>query len=165
MLLSSFLFDGHTATAGPRALVVLADLAHTAAAAVWTGGVLLLAVLLVARARRGERTSVAEMAARFSIPATVAVVFAGAAGVMLATLILNQPSDLVDTDWGRVLLTKTALVAAVALVGLYNNKRVVPALNVRNPASTVLLRRTLTVEALLMLAVVLTTAILVSSRT
>lgn len=164
LLLSSFLLDGHTVTAEPRAVVVFADVVHTIAAAVWVGGVLLLTVLLLGRARRGTPTGAAEMAVRFSIPATAAVTLTGVAGSVLALLILDGPADLVTTAWGRVLLVKMALVAAVALIGLYNSKHVVPRLDQRVLDSTQRLRRVVLTEAVLMLGVVLVTAILVSAE-
>ncbi|WP_334491490.1 CopD family protein [Micromonospora sp. CPCC 205711] len=165
LLLGSFLLDGHTVTAEPRVIVVAADVAHTIAAAVWVGGVLLLAVLLLGRARLGVPTGAAEMAVRFSIPATGAVALTGVAGVALTLLILDRPGHLMATSWGRVLIVKVALVAVVALVGLYNSRRVVPRLDDRAMDGTRQLRRTVLVEALLMLAVLLATAILVNAET
>ncbi|MFG2058743.1 CopD family protein [Micromonospora sp. NPDC048930] len=165
LLLGSFLLDGHTVTAEPRVVVAAADFAHTIAAAVWVGGVLLLAVLLLGRARLGAPTGAAEMAVRFSIPATAAVALTGVAGVALTLLILERPGHLVTTSWGRVLLVKVTLVAVVALVGLYNTRRVVPRLDDRATDGTHQLRRTVLVEALLMLAVLLVTAILVNAET
>ncbi|RZU76329.1 CopC domain-containing protein [Micromonospora kangleipakensis] len=165
LLLGSFLLDGHTVTAEPRVVVVAADFAHTIAAAVWVGGVLLLAVLLLGRARLGAPTGAAEMAVRFSIPATAAVALTGVAGVALTLLILERPGHIVTTSWGRVLLVKVALVTVVALVGLYNSRRVVPRLDDRAKDCTHQLRRTVLVEAFLMLAVVLVTAILVNAET
>ncbi|MEU2616085.1 CopD family protein [Micromonospora sp. NPDC007271] len=64
-----------------------------------------------------------------------------------------------------MLLIKVALVAVVALFGLYNTKHVVPRLDDRAMDTTHQLRRTVLVEALLMLAVVLATAILVNAET
>lgn len=168
LLLGSFLLDGHTVTAGPRLLVIVSDVAHTAAAAVWVGGVVMLAALLASRARRGAVSGVVETAARFSVPAAAAVALAGVAGVGLASTIVDSPGQLLSTQWGRVLLVKLALVAAVAAVGLYNNNRLVPALeegSVAGPNPTRRLRRAVTVEAGLMVAVVLVTAILVVSAT
>ncbi|MFG3577729.1 copper resistance CopC/CopD family protein [Micromonospora chersina] len=165
LLLGSFLLDGHTVTAEPRIVVAAADIAHTIAAAVWVGGVLLLAVLLLGRARLGVPTGAAEMAVRFSIPATAAAALTGVAGVALTLLILERPGHLVTTSWGRVLLVKLALVVVVALVGLYNSRRVVARLDDRAMDGTQHLRRTVGVEALLMLAVLLVTAILVNSET
>ncbi|MEH0821913.1 MULTISPECIES: copper resistance CopC/CopD family protein [Micromonospora] len=165
LLVGSFLFDGHTVTARPRVIVVAADVAHTVAAAVWVGGVLLLAALLLGRARLGVPTGAAEMAVRFSVPAGAAVALTGVAGVALTVAILDRPGHLVSTGWGRVLLVKVALVAVVALVGLYNSRRVVPRLDDPTPDGMRHLRRTVLAEAVLMVAVLLTTAILVNAGT
>lgn len=165
LLLGSFLLDGHTVTAEPRVVVVAADVAHTIAAAVWVGGVLLLAALLLGRARTGAPTGAAEMALRFSIPATAAVTLTGVAGVALTLAILERPAHLVTTSWGRVLLVKLALVAVVAVVGFHNSRRVVPRLDDPGMDGTLRLRRTVLVEALLMVAVLLVTAILVNAET
>ncbi|WP_370584895.1 CopD family protein [Micromonospora sp. ANENR4] len=163
LLLGSFLFDGHTVTAGPRAVVVAADVAHTVAAAVWVGGVLLLAALLLGRARLGVPTGAAEMAVRFSVPATAAVTLTGVAGAALTLTILDRPGHLVSTGWGQVLLVKVALVAVVAVVGLYNSRRVVPRLDHPTPEGMRRLRRTVLAEAVLMVAVLLATAVLVNT--
>ena len=165
LLVGSFLFDGHTVTARPRAIVVAADVAHTVAASVWVGGVLLLAALLLGRARLGVPTGAAEMAVRFSVPATAAVTLTGVAGAALTLAILDRPGHLVSTGWGRVLLVKVALVAVVAVVGLYNSRRVVPRLDDPTPDGMRRLRRTVLAEAVLMVAVLLTTAILVNAGT
>lgn len=163
LLLVSFLFDGHTAVVGPWPVVAAAALAHTAAAAVWVGGVVLLATLLLVRARAGVPTGAGELAVRFSIPATAAVVVAGLAGLALTALIIESPSDLVDTPWGRVLLVKLALVVVVALMGWANNRYALPALDAWRPHTARLLRRTVAAEAAVMVAVLLATAVLVAS--
>jgi copper transport protein len=163
LLLVSFLFDGHTAVVGPWPVVAAAALAHTAAAAVWVGGVVLLATLLLVRARAGVPTGAGELAVRFSIPATVAVVVAGVAGLALTALIVESPSDLVGTPWGRVLLVKLGLVAVVALMGWANNRYALPALDAWRPHTARLLRRTVAAEAAVMVAVLLATAVLVAS--
>ncbi|MEU8072413.1 CopD family protein [Micromonospora sp. NPDC049151] len=165
LLVGSFLFDGHTVTARPRAIVVAADVAHTVAAAVWVGGVLLLAALLLGRARLGVPTGAAEMAVRFSVPATAAVALTGVAGVALTVAILDRPGHLVSTGWGRMLLVKVALVAVVAVVGLYNSRRVVPRLDDPTPDGMRRLRHTVLAEATLMVAVLMTTALLVNAGT
>lgn len=163
LLLVSFLLDGHTAVVGPWPVVAAAALAHTAAAAVWVGGVVLLATLLLVRARAGVPTGAGELAVRFSIPATAAVVVAGLAGLALTALIIESPSDLVATPWGRVLLVKLGLVAVVALMGWANNRYALPALDAWRPHTARLLRRTVAAEAAVMVAVLLATAVLVAS--
>ncbi|GGL10429.1 hypothetical protein GCM10012284_51490 [Mangrovihabitans endophyticus] len=67
-----------------------------------------------------------------------------------------------------MLLVKLALVTAVAAMGLYNNSRLVPALEhgrVTQPDPARRLRRAVTVEAVLMVAVMLVTGLLVGSAT
>ena len=164
VMLLSFVFDGHTVSVGPRLVTAAADLAHTAAAAVWVGGVVLLAVLLLVRARAGVPTGAGELAVRFSVPATAAVVVAGAAGTVLALLIIDSPEDLVSTPWGRVMLLKLGLVAAVATMGYVNNRYALPALDAWRPGTARLLRRTVAAEASVMIVVLLVTAVLVASQ-
>jgi copper transport protein len=164
LLLASFVLDGHTAIVGPRPLVAAAALAHTAAAAVWVGGVVLLAVLLLVRARAGVPTGAGELAVRFSVPATAAVVLAGVAGTCLAVQIIDGPGELVGTPWGRVLLAKLALVVVVALMGYANNRYALPALDAWRPGTARMLRRTVAAEAAVMVAVVLVTAVLVGAQ-
>jgi copper transport protein len=164
LLLSSFVLDGHSVIVGPWPIIAAAALAHTAAAAVWVGGVVLLAVLLLVRARAGVPTGAGELAVRFSIPATAAVVVAGVAGLGLAALIVGSPADLLATPWGRVLLVKLGLVAVVALMGYANNRYALPALDAWRPGTARLLRRTVAAEAAVMIAVLLATAFLVAAQ-
>ena len=163
-MLLSFVFDGHTATVAPRLLIAAVDLAHTAAAAVWVGGVVLLAVLLLVRARAGVPTGAGELAVRFSVPATAAVVVAGLAGTALTLLIIDRPGELTSTAWGRVMLIKMALVAVVAVMGYVNNRYALPALDSWRPVTARLLRRTVVAEATVMIVVLLATAVLVGAQ-
>lgn len=163
-MLTSFLFDGHTAAVGPWPVIAAAAFTHTAAASVWVGGVVLLATLLLGRARVGVPTGAGELAVRFSVPATAAVVTAGLAGTGLAMLIIDKPGDLLTTPWGRILLIKLGLVTAVAIMGYVNNRYALPALDAWRPGTARLLRRTVAAEATVMIAVLLVTAILVASQ-
>jgi copper transport protein len=163
-MLASFLFDGHTATVAPKPLIAAAALAHTAAGAVWVGGVVLLATLLLVRARAGVPTGAGELAVRFSVPATAAVVIAGVAGTALTMLIIDSPADLINTPWGRILLIKLGLVTAVAIMGYVNNRYALPALDAWRPGTARLLRRTVAAEATVMIVVLLVTAILVAAQ-
>ena len=162
LLLGAFLLDGHTATAGPRAITIASDLLHTLAAAVWVGGVVTLAVLAVARTRQRRPSGLATAAVRFSVPAAAAVLVVGVAGTALAATILDSPSQLVSTTWGVLLLAKVALVGLVGLIGLYNNRSVVPALDAGRSTGR-WFRATVLVEAALLLAVVGLTVALVAA--
>lgn len=163
ILLGSFVLDGHTAATQPWPVMAAADLAHTLAAAVWIGGVVLLAVLLVSRARLGIPTGAGELAVRFSVPATAAAATVGVTGSVMAVLIVDTPAELVTTAWGEVLVLKIAVVAVVAALGFFNNRYAVPALDNWRPGTARTLRRTVIVEGLIMLTVLAVTAVLVAS--
>jgi copper transport protein len=163
-VLGSYLFDGHTVTASPALVVKLADLVHVGAAAVWVGGVIMLALTLSRRRADGQSLEAAELVLRFSSLATVALAAVGIAGVVLAWSILDSVGELFSTAWGRVLLAKLTVVGAAAAVGGYNHFVVLPALAAaEGNAASDLIRRTSLMEAALLVGVVALTAILVGS--
>jgi copper transport protein len=162
-LIGSFLLDGHTASVGPRPVMALADVVHTLGASVWAGGVVLLACLLLVRARAGVPTGAGELAVRFSVPASAAAAAVGIAGAGLLMLIIDEPSQLFSTPWGRVMVVKLALVTAVALLGYANNRYALPALDAWRPHTARMLRRTVAVEGCVMIAVLAVTATLIAS--
>lgn len=178
----SFLLVGHTVTDEPRLLIVGADLAHVGAAAVWFGGLVLLATTLATRDPDGDPVAAAGLVAGFSRLATAAVVVLAAAGVGLAWVEVRAVRALA-TPYGATLVAKTGLALAVLAVGAYNNRRLVPAITTaaRTPvpaggagddpphpqgpsevaAGWRRLRRTVTVESLGLMAILLVTAFLV----
>ena len=95
--------------AADRPLSVLADVLHVTAAAFWIGGLLQLALLLM-RGRAGDATR------RFSQLALVAVLLIAVSGVGRAVVELSSVSQLWSTGYGRAILVKTALFAAVIVV-------------------------------------------------
>ncbi len=168
-ILVSYAFDGHTVTEGNRALISVSSVVHVAAGAVWVGGIVMLAV--VVRRRRGRRASAragtVELAARFSVLATVALVVVGLFGVLLAGIVLDSPSQLWDSSWGRLLLVKVALVAIAAGAGAYNHFRMVPALR-EHADDAALIDRFASVlrgEAVALVGVVIVTGLLVGAST
>lgn len=128
VLVSSYLFDGHTVTKGSRFWTGFADVVHVAGGAVWAGGVLMLVAVLWRRHRRGHAPRSLQLAMRFSVVATLALVAVGIAGLALTVIVLDSPSELWATEWGRTLLIKTLLVAAAACAGGYNHKVLIPAM-------------------------------------
>ena len=162
LVLASFAFDGHTVTEGPRWLHSIASVSHVSAAAVWSGGVVLLADLLWRRHRRGA--DVLRPLMRFSRMAATALVLAGAAGTVMAILVLDRFADLWSTPWGRLLLAKIALVAVAAAIGGHNRWVLIPAVD-QNENATVhqRLRRAASIEAIALLCVAVVTAFLVAA--
>jgi copper transport protein len=159
----SYLFDGHTVTASPGFIVKLSDLVHVAGAGVWLGGVLMLSWVLTGRHRKGTPLRAGELAVRFSRVAGAALGAVGVAGLILTWAILDTPSELVSTPWGRLLILKVAAVAVAASIGAYNHRYVVPRLELDTGDATAgdELRRTVRIEGILLISVVVVTAILV----
>ena len=114
-VVASYSFDGHTVTEGPRWLHTVANVTHVSAAAVWSGGLAMLADLL-RRSHRGGIHIVRHLM-RFSQLASVSLVLAGVGGTVMAVLVIDRFSDLWSTAWGRLLLAKIALVALAAFLG------------------------------------------------
>ncbi len=165
LVVASFVFDGHTVSEGPRWLHAVANLIHVVTAATWAGGVTMLALVIARRRRNNVATRSLQLAVRFSVVATVALVAAGIAGVVLSVVILDSPSQLWSTPWGQLLLVKVALVALAAAGGAYNHKIIVPELD-RSPDDVAVAHRfrsVVTLEAVALVAVTITTAFLIGT--
>ena len=162
LVVASFAFDGHTVTEGPRWLHAAASVTHVSAAAVWSGGVALLADLLWRRHRHGG--DIVRPLMRFSTVAAASLVLAGIAGTTMAFLVADRFADLWSTPWGRLLLAKIALVAVAAAIGGHNRWVLIPAVKrFEQTAVHHRLRRTVVVEAVALLGVAIITAFLVAA--
>lgn len=167
LIVISFAFDGHTVSRGPLVLHALTSVVHVAGAAAWAGGLVALAVVLWRRHHDGVNSFALEMVVRFSVLAMAALALTGVAGVVMALFIDNDVLGYAGTDWGRLMILKLALVAAAALLGAYNHFRVLPELTAE-PTNQVVIattRRTVTIEAGLVLAAAAATALLVAAST
>ena len=147
LLVVAFVPTGHSAVTEPRVLVVLSTLAHVAAAALWVGGVLFLAVTLARRARLREPLRAAPVALRTSTLAVVGLTVVALAGSALAWAELPDLGALFSSTYGRVLLAKLAAVGAAAGVGAYNHRTLLPLVTVDpDGAGAQSLRRVVRVE-------------------
>ena len=152
---------GHASVSGKLAFV--ADVAHFAAAAAWTGGLAFLVLALVL-ARKDRWPLAAVAVPRFSALAVGAVAVLLVAGVVNGYEQVGAWRGLWDTTYGLLLLGKVALVIPLLLLGLYNNRYAVPRLR-RQIASVAEQRRFLrmaSAELALMVAIVGVTAFLVA---
>ena len=102
-------------------------------------------------------------AARFSVLATWAVAAVALSGITMSAIVVDGPSDLWTTGWGRLLLAKIAAVGAIGVLGLHNHRVVVPGLTERPDDDALLadLRRTTIAEAGLFVLVLVLTGFLV----
>lgn len=164
-VVAAHLFDGHTVVKGHRFWTGLVDVVHVVAGAVWVGGVVMLAVVLWRRHRHGRRLRALQLALRFSVVATLALVVVAVAGLALTVIVLDSPSGLWSTDWGRTLLVKTVLVAFAAAGGAYNHRVLIPQLSAApdDPTLAARFRAVVTFEAVALAAVVAATALLMGA--
>jgi len=166
-LVASIAFIGHTASSEPRWLVIASAVVHVTAGGLWVAGVAMLAATLWRRHRSGAELEAALLAARFSVAAVASVAAIAVSGLALGIAILGDVGSLFSTDFGRVLLLKVGLVGVLVALGAYNQRVLIPTLDVRrrgrSRAAGHKLRRVVTAEVITFLAVVAATAALVGS--
>jgi len=164
--------SGHASIQSPVWAFLPADIAHVAGAAVWVGGVALLALALPAATRRlepAERTGVlSDALTRFSPIALGCVIALAIGGAIAAYIDVRSLSALFDTTYGRLLLVKTALFAGLLAAGWSQRRRIIPGLaalrtRLQSPGTVgVRARRTLLAELALMSGALIATAVLVA---
>jgi len=147
--------SSHAAAGQNPARDVVIQALHVVAVGLWMGG--LVGLLLTVR-RASPDASTARTAKRFSWVATVGIFIVAATGVLRAISELGTIGALFASDFGRLLIAKTALLGILAVLGAVNHFRNVPA------AGRVLsgLRRVGSVEILVGGTVVLLAATLVN---
>jgi copper transport protein len=138
----------------PRVLAALVDVGHIASAAVWLGGLLALVYVLPRASDEGPARAAAVR--RFSTSALVAVIVLGLSGLGRALTELSAVDQLWTTSYGRALLVKTALFAPLLGLGWLNRALLIGVF--------ARLRRSAFVEVVLLLAVVVTVAVLTEIR-
>jgi len=147
--------SSHAAAGSSPAFDVAVQSLHVAAVGLWMGG--LVGLLLTLR-RRDPDVATARAAKRFSWLATVGIATVAGTGVLRAISEVRTVDALISTDFGRLVIAKTALLGFLALLGAVNHFRNVPA------AGRVLtgLRRVGSVELMVGATVVLLAAALVN---
>jgi copper resistance protein D len=132
-LIGSLAVVGHAGAAPGAAGIVhlAADTLHLIAAGAWVGGLPALA-LLMDRARRAAspawRALAAAAARRFSPLGIVAVATVATTGLINCWYMLGGPRDLFTTDYGRLVLLKIGLFAAMAGIAAVNRFHLTPRL-------------------------------------
>jgi copper transport protein len=143
---------GHALDRGRPRIEVVVDLFHVAAASLWLGGLVALALALRARGDRGR------ILRRFSNLALVSVLVLAATGVIRAFAELDSVSQLWSTGYGRVLVVKTALLTLLVAIGWVNRYRLIPRLSLAG------LRRSVAAELALFAGLVAAVALLTDLR-
>jgi copper transport protein len=158
--------SGHAAaTPGLATLAVIADALHVIGAAGWLGSLCFVLVVGIPVALRldGDRrgAAIARLVGAFSPTALMFAGLAALTGVFAAWLRIGFTTALWTSDYGRVLLIKLAILAVVAAIGVYNWRRVKPALG--DDAGTRRMQRSATTELGVGVLVVIVTAVLVAT--
>lgn len=143
---------GHALDPGRPRLEVVVDIVHVAAASIWLGGLLALGLAL---RRSGDH---ALLLRRFSNIAVASVIVLAVTGVVRALTELHSVSQLWTTGYGRALVAKTVLLAALVVLGWVNRYRFLP--RVREAA----LRRNVVAELVLFAGLIAAVALLTDLR-
>jgi len=159
--------QGHASQAPWAPVQIGADIIHLAAAAVWIGGLALLAVCLLRVPRlapaSGPRLGTA-LLARFSAVALIALAVVVLTGTVRSVGQLSDPAQLWETAYGRSILIKVGLMALVGAIAMRNRRIVNTLVLMARPsrAGVVAVRRAVTLELALALGIVLVASLLVA---
>ncbi len=120
---------GHSSAGGSHDLATNSLLIHLVTASLWAGGLL---ALLAHALRRGDHMGLA--ARRFSMVALWCWVAMALSGLVNA-LVRVLPSDLLTTDYGRLVVAKFVALCALGTLGWRQRRSAVAALRVDESAS------------------------------
>ena len=154
--LTTWPLTGHATAAPLSAAIVASDVVHIAAMAVWLGGLITLTVFLL---RRTDPRVLGVLLPAWSRWAALAVVWLVAGGVVQAVVQVGSVPALWETNYGRLLLAKVAVLAATLSVAWFarrmvNRRQVVTAGAAR-------MRRTVGIEVLATTVILGLSAVLV----
>ncbi|MGC1211867.1 MAG: copper resistance protein CopC [Micromonospora sp.] len=131
---------GHPAASPAPAVSVLVDAVHLGSMAVWLGGLVMLAAFLLRRADERELGAILPIWSRWAALAVAALLLAGTVQGLIE---VGTPRALVDTTYGRLLLTKIGLFVVVLGVAAYSRALVRRRATAERPVA---LRRLIAVE-------------------
>jgi len=153
----SFAQVGH-ALGEPRVALSVLLVLHLLAAAFWVGA-------LIPLRRAALAPASADLLRYFGNLAAGGVAALILAGTSLAWLLSGSSAALFGTAYGLVLLVKVAIVAVLLGLAAWNKVRLVPALRSEKPGAAHALRRSISMEMLAVILILLATATLTSVTT
>jgi copper transport protein len=161
-LLATAGLAGH-ATTGPAVFAGFAlDVVHLGAASLWLGGLAVLACLLTPNPEV-DPTFMRTVARSISTIAFVAVLVVVASGTLQAVRQVGSLPELVDTDYGRILLVKVAFVLLLIALGGLSRLRLRRLSGASENSGARRLRLTVALELVVAFAVLAATALLVNA--
>jgi len=159
LVLLAFVQVGHTRDE-PRWLLGGLLLLHLAAVAFWIAA--LIPLHRLARSANDDRAT-ARLLAQFGRIAVGVVGLLLVAGAVLGWMLLGGLQPLLTTGYGQVLFVKLLLVATLLAVAAWNKWRLVPAFERGDATARARLRRSIRIEMLLVLAILLVTALMTTT--
>lgn len=140
--------SGHASAASPQWLMRPVVFLHAVAIAIWIGALAPLGLAL-----RRNLPGATRALRRFSriIPVTVAVLIL--AGIVLATVQVQEPAALVSTAYGQVFLMKLALLGGLFLLAAVNRWFLTAPVEAGDPSATRRLVRFIATETLVVLLI------------
>ena len=157
LLVVSRVATGHPASQDPALLLVPSMTIHVAAAGFWFASLWVLLHLL----RKGPLADAPGILNRFSQVAQWSVCALLAAGVLMGAVHLGSLDALLTTEYGNTLLWKLLGVAGLLVIAVVNKIWLTPQLATSYDPGT--LKRTMRLEAVLMVAVIALSTILAAT--
>jgi len=166
VLLATTSLDSHGAAAVTDlgSLPLLADWVHLFFASFWLGGLFQLVLLLGVLSKLVDqgsqlRETLTVMIPRFSLVAIVSLAFIGVTGLFSAFVQVGSFAALFDSDYGKLLLFKIALVVLIVSLGAVN-QFVLERSIATSQAGPSRLRRSVRIEASLAVGLLLVVGVL-----
>jgi copper transport protein len=149
--------SGHPIASPVPAVSIAVQTVHLAAAAVWVGGLVVLAGFVLRLANGRELGVILPVWSQWAAGAVSVLMLAG---LTQAVIEIGVPEALVTTSYGRLLLVKVGLFAVVITVAGYSRRLVRMRLAASRPGA---LRVAVAVEAALLAGVLVVSSILVQT--
>jgi copper transport protein len=161
--LGSLTVVGHTAYQPPTWISHGMDFVHGVGASIWFGGLLGLVLYLRMAFRQRENSGIpARVLADFSSYALYSVIALAVSGVVMATVIKDDPLER-ESAFAKTLILKLALLLIPLALATWNRFRLVPQMseNPESEAAWATMRRTTIIEIAALVVILVVTGFLV----
>ena len=154
LVCASFALRGH-ALEEPRLVLAALVTLHLMGVAFWIG-----VLTPLHRLTRVDAKNAGALAEEFGRKAVRVVAALVAAGAVLLVLLTGNPVVALATPYGQILAVKLCLFALLLGLAALNKLHLTPALRAGDPRATLFLRRSIRMEVLVVVAILVTTATL-----
>jgi copper transport protein len=117
--LGTWPISGHPSASPVPTLTVVADVAHLAAMSIWLGGLVMLFGFLLRRANTRELSAIVPVWSGWALFAITVLVLAGTAQALVE---IGTVDALTGTTYGKLVIAKVVLLAAVVSVAAYSRR-------------------------------------------